>query len=151
MRHATDDEALHLGLALARAHARQQQRLEEHLGLWHGLALSDFLLLRVLAQSPEGRLATLPLAHALSVSPSALVRQLLPLEKTGLLIREAGTVRLRPVGRQLHGEAAQTVGAACAGAWRGVSMTEDIASALRSQLDAVACNAAGPAPRAWQS
>ncbi len=148
MRPARCEEALHLGLALAHAHARQKQCLDERLGLWHGLDMADLLLLQVLAQAPEGRLATMPLARALSLAPSALVRQSLPLEKTGWLAREAGAIRLKPAGRQLHGEAMQTFGAACAQAWRSVPLTDDLIAALHAQLDAVACSAAAATPSA---
>ncbi|MDI3382617.1 MarR family winged helix-turn-helix transcriptional regulator [Xenophilus aerolatus] len=138
MSRPTDPQALRLGLALARSHARQQQRLDEHLGMWHGIGQMDFLLLDALSRSPHGRLATLALAKQLHCPPSALVRQLLPLEKTGLLAREAGAVQLRPAGRQLHAEASQTVGAVCGKAWSALRLDGDAFDALLSQLDAVA-------------
>jgi predicted transcriptional regulator len=138
MSRPTDPQALRLGLALARSHARQQQRLDEHLGMWHGIGQMDFLLLDALSRSPHGRLATLALAKQLHCPPSALVRQLLPLERTGLLAREAGAVQLRPAGRQLHAEASQTVGAVCGKAWSALRLDGDAFDALLSQLDAVA-------------
>lgn len=151
MSRLTDAQAIRLGLALARAHARQQQRLDERLGMWHGLGVSDFLLLDALAQAAHGRLPTLQLAQALYIAPSALVRQLMPLEKTGLVAREAGAVLLRAAGRQLHAEAAQTVGAVCAKAWAGVGLDLRGADALQAQLDAVAGRAITPTPSATQA
>ena len=138
MNRPTDLQALHLGLALARSHARQQQRLDEHLGMWHGIGQADFLLLDALSRSPHDRLATLALAKQLYCPPSALVRQLLPLEKTGLLAREAGAVHLRAAGRQLHAEASQTVGAVCGKAWNTLRLDGEAFDTLLSQLDAVA-------------
>ena len=138
MNRPTDAQALRLGLSLARSHARQQQRLEEHLGMWHGIGQADFLLLDALAQAPHGRLATLALAKLLHCPPSALVRQLLPLEKTGLLARETGAVQVRAAGRQLHAEASQTVGAVCGKAWSALRLDGDACDVLLSQLGAVA-------------
>lgn len=146
MSRPTDPQALRLGLALARSHARQQQRLDEHLGMWHGIGQMDFLLLDALSRSPHGRLATLALAKQLHCPPSALVRQLLPLEKTGLLAREAGAVQLRPAGRQLHTEASQTVGAVCGKAWSALRLDGDAFDALLSQLDAVATDTGQATP-----
>lgn len=148
MSRLTDAQAMRLGLALARAHARQQERLDERLGMWHGLGVSDFLLLDALARASHGGLPTLRLAQALHLAPSALVRQLMPLEKTGLVAREAGAVLLRPAGRQLHAEAAQTVGAVCAKAWAGVGLDLCGPDALQAQLDAVAGSAVIPTPSA---
>ncbi|WP_295536178.1 MarR family transcriptional regulator [uncultured Pseudacidovorax sp.] len=148
MSRLTDAQAMRLGLALARAHARQQQRLDERLGMWHGLGVSDFLLLDALTQATHGRLPTLQLAQALHIAPSMLVRQLMPLEKTGLVAREIGTVLLRPAGRQLHAEAAQTVGAVCAKAWASVGLDLCGPDALQAQLDAVAGSAVIPTPSA---
>lgn len=140
MSRPTDPQALRLGLALARSHARQQQRLDEHLGMWHGIGQMDFLLLDALSRSPHGRLATLALAKQLHCPPSALVRQLLPLEKTGLLAREAGAVQLRAAGRQLHAEASQTVGAVCGKAWSALRLDGDAFDTLLLQFDAVAAD-----------
>lgn len=146
MNRPTDRQALHLGLALARSHARQQQRLDEHLGMWHGVDQADFLLLDALSQAPHGRLATIALAKQLHCPPSALVRQLLPLEKTGLLSRETGAVQLRAAGRQLHAEASQTVGAVCGKAWRALRLDGDAFDTLLSQLEAVATDAGRATP-----
>ncbi len=135
-------EALHLGLGLAHAHASLQALLDERLGRWHGLALSDFRLLGVLVDAPPGGLPTAQLAAALHVGPSALVRQLMPLHKTGLLARDSGTVQLRPVGRRLHAEAAQTVGAVCRQVCAAAGLDRTAWEALRAQLQALAQGAA---------
>ena len=142
MNSPSDEQALSLGLSLARAQASLQQLLGERLGTWHGLSPADFLLLDVLAEAPPGGLCPRDLAKALHLAPSALVRQLMPLHKTGLLAREAGTVQLRPAGRRLHAEAAQTAGAAC----RQVSVAAGLdgadGGALAARLDALARGAA---------
>ena len=97
-------QALQLGTALWRAQAALQQRLDERLGEWHGLSFGDYQLLQALDFEPNG-LSLLALASSLLQAPASTLRQLLPLEKTGLLERSVGQVRLRPAGRQLLGEA----------------------------------------------
>ena len=97
-------QALQLGTALWRAQASLQQRLDERLGEWHGLNFGDYQLLQALDSEPNG-LSLSALASSMLQAPASTLRQLLPLEKTGLLERSAGLVRLRPAGRQLLVEA----------------------------------------------
>ena len=97
-------QALQLGAAMWRAQAALQQRLDEHLGEWQGLSFGDYQLLQALDSEPNG-LSLSALASSLLQAPASTLRQLLPLEKTGLLERSAGQVRLRPAGRQLLAEA----------------------------------------------
>ena len=97
-------QALQLGTALWRAQAALQQRLDERLGEWHGLNFGDYQLLQALDSEPNG-LGLSALASRLLQAPASTLRQLLPLEKTSLLERSVGLVRLRPAGRQLLAEA----------------------------------------------
>ena len=97
-------QALPLGAAMWRAQAALQQRLDERLGEWHGLSFGDYQMLQALDSEPNG-LSLSALASRLLQAPASTLRQLLPLEKTGLLERSAGQVRLRTVGRQLLAEA----------------------------------------------
>ena len=105
-------------LARHYAEAPLRLRLDEELGNWHGLSWSDFALLAALEEAASG-LPAAGLAARLGLARSALLRQLLPLEKTGLVAREpdaAGVRRivLRPAGRRLAREARDTAEAACA-------------------------------------
>jgi MarR family transcriptional regulator, organic hydroperoxide resistance regulator len=105
--------ALHLAQAAVRA------RLDEELGTQHGLAWADFALLAVLEGG--GAFATGELARRMGLTGSALVLQLLPLEKVGLVERQrdaAGTRRvlLRPHGARLLREARETAETVCASA-----------------------------------
>lgn len=100
------------------AEAALRLRLDEELGTWHGLAWPDFVLLAALDEGPAAVPAA-ALATRLGLAPSALLRQMLPLEKTGLVAREAGPggtrcIVLRPAGRSLVREARDTAEAACA-------------------------------------
>jgi DNA-binding MarR family transcriptional regulator len=104
-------------LALAAAHSRLQRKLDDELGTFHGLGLADFRLLTALAHAPGQRLATGQLGTVLGVQPSAAMRHVLPLEKSGWVAREASgatrSVALRAPGERLQREAAQTVAAIC--------------------------------------
>lgn len=144
-----DEPALRLSLGLARAHAAMQALLDERLGRWHGLSLADFRLLDALASAPQGCLPTQPLAAALHLAPSALVRQLMPLQKTGLITREDGAVQLRPAGRNLHAEATQTLGASSHSVCGAAGLEDGACEALRVQLDALAHAAARIGSGAW--
>lgn len=100
------------------AHAAMRLRLDEELGNWHGLSWEDFVLLAVL-DAGEGSVDAAALAARLGRTRTALLLQLLPLEKTGLLAREAGAsgarcVVLRPGGSRLVREARISAEAACA-------------------------------------
>lgn len=67
--------------------AVQAQRLDEELGLHHGLSWSDLLLLDALHEA-GGRLPMRQAAAATGRSAAALLRQMLPMEKIGLVQRE---------------------------------------------------------------
>ena len=74
---------------LLRAHARLEERFAGELGSVHGLALKEALLLMHLETSPRTRLSRVDLAKRLSTSPSTVTRMTAPLEKLGLVGREA--------------------------------------------------------------
>lgn len=121
-------QAVHFGTTLWRAQATLQKRLDERLGDWHGLNMGDYQLLQALEPQPQG-LALPALAKALLKVPALTLRQLLPMEKTGLLERAQGLVRLRPAGRQLLAEAKRT--------------TEAVYAQAVQALDADDCTLAG--------
>ncbi len=67
--------------------ACQVQRLDDELGLHHGLSWNDLLLLDALHDA-GGRLSARQAAAATGRSPAGLLRQVLPMEKIGLVQRE---------------------------------------------------------------
>ena len=100
------------------AHAAMRVRLDEELGNWHGLSWEDFVLLAEL-DAGDGNVDAAALATRLGLGRSALLLRLLPLEKIGLVAREANAERARCValragGRRLVREARATAEAACA-------------------------------------
>lgn len=97
-------------------------QLDDRLGTHHGLSWSDFVLLAVV-DGAGGVMPSPALAGRLGLTRSRLVLQLLPLEKTGLVARDAAPaanrgVTLRPSGRRLLQEARDTAAAVCAEAHR---------------------------------
>jgi DNA-binding MarR family transcriptional regulator len=101
------------------AHAAMRLRLDEQLGNWHGLSWEDYVLLAVLDADDGSEVEAAALAARLGLTPSALLRRLLPLEKIGLLARHATVdgarcVVLRAGGRRLAREARATAEEVCA-------------------------------------
>ena len=80
---------LDLCLRLARAHAALIRRFDGALGGAHGLSFSDFILMLHLRRAPAGKLRRVDLAERLGHSASGVTRMLLPLEKIGLVARQA--------------------------------------------------------------
>lgn len=127
--------ALDLCLDISQAHARLQLALDDALGTWHGIAHADFILLHALARAEGSRLPLAALVAPLGVPQSAVVRRLIPLEKTGHIARDAGHVSLRPAGRAVLDQARTTAGALCAEALRGLPEgVTDAAAALLHHL-----------------
>jgi DNA-binding IclR family transcriptional regulator len=116
-------QALDFCMQVSLGHASLQLKLDDALGTWHGMGLDDFMLLRQLAQAPGGRLPLADLVRPLGLRPSAVMRQLVPLEKTGRIQREPGRyVLLRPAGRSQLAEATETASAICETALRELGM-----------------------------
>lgn len=122
--------ALDLCLGISLAHARLQLALDDALGTWHGIGHAEFILLHALARAEGGCLPTAPLGVPLS----AVVRRLIPLEKTGHIARAAGQVSLRPAGRAVLDEARATASALCADALQGLPEGATDAAALLRHL-----------------
>lgn len=78
-------------------------RLDDELGILHGLSWADFVLLNAL-DTAGGVLPTEKLAQILSISRSRLLLQLLPLEKIGLVARSPGEGGIKCVSLQSSGQ-----------------------------------------------
>lgn len=116
-------DALDFCLAVSRAHASLNLKLQDNLGAFHGLDYEDFRLLHLLLRADGGRVPMTGLSRALGLPMSALLRKMVLLEKTGLAERTAGAnednrrhATLRPGGRKLMQAAVTTVEAICADA-----------------------------------
>lgn len=103
-----DNTPLEFCLKLARASAALTRKMDNILGSVHGLSFGDFTLLLHLSQAPNGRLRRVDLADKVGLTASGVTRSLIPLEKIGLVAREAdsrdarvGYAVLTPTGKKL--------------------------------------------------
>lgn len=93
-------------LKLSRVQAILARSFDRHLGV--GIGFTDFVILYHLSQAPEEKMRRIDLADAVALTPSGITRLLLPMEKIGLIEREASTsdarvsyVKLAPGGKRL--------------------------------------------------
>jgi len=115
-------QALRETLDRHRQLARDIAAVDEDLAQHHGLAWGDLVLLDLL-QGAGGQLPAARAAEALGLTPTRLLRQVLPLEKLGLLRRGADPAGERGValaagGARLLREASDTAAGALALAGR---------------------------------
>ncbi|MCI3928612.1 MarR family winged helix-turn-helix transcriptional regulator [Streptomyces sp. AN091965] len=82
-------DALDASLRLVRAQTALVKRFDAALGGLHGVSLADFTLLLCLGQAPGDRMRRVDLAEALGLTASGVTRGLAPLERIGLVTREA--------------------------------------------------------------
>ncbi len=130
-------------LNLARAQALLASRLDEKLGTLHGISFGDFQLLLHLGRAPGARLRRAELAERVALSASGVTRSLLPLEKIGLVTREADPrdarvsyAALTPAGRAMLPTAAETAQMICARTLKSAAMGQlDPLAALLAQME----------------
>ena len=75
-----------LFLELARTQAVLSRRFDSGLG---GLGLNEFMILYYLSIAEDGRMRRIDLADKVGLTPSGVTRLLAPMEKIGLVKREA--------------------------------------------------------------
>jgi DNA-binding IclR family transcriptional regulator len=111
-----------------------QLKLDDELGLYHGISFNDFALLNLLAQAEGGRIEIPELVRPLGQPQSSVLRQLILLEKIGLVVREGANGNrqavLRPAGCALVNAARETADSICTEA------VESIDSAVVSTVSA---------------
>jgi DNA-binding MarR family transcriptional regulator len=110
-----DHQPLAVCLHIAKAHATLNRRFDTTLGGLHGISFSDFQLLHQLHHAAGNRLRRVDLAEQLGLTASGITRSLLPLEKIGLVTRQAdardarvGYAVLTPTGQRLFHDASET-------------------------------------------
>lgn len=113
---STINHSLKLLMNLAKMQAVMARRFD---GLSvHGIGFTDFMILYLLYQAPGERLRRIDLAEKVGLTASGITRMLLPMEKTGLVAREASErdarvsyATLTPAGRRVYEEARETANA----------------------------------------
>lgn len=128
-------------LALQRAHASLRLKLDDELGIYHGISFSDFVLLDLLAQTANGRVRIVELVRPLGLPQSSVLRQLIVLEKIGLVVRDGASDEryavLRPAGRMLVNVARETADSICSRAV--TSIAPATAGLVSTALVTLAC------------
>lgn len=100
--------SLEFCLRLSRAYSRLTRQIDNSLSSLHGLSFIDFTILYYLGRAPATRLRRIDLAERLGLTASGVTRSLLPLEKIGLVERQAdprdarvGYASITDAGRRL--------------------------------------------------
>ena len=113
---AMNEAAYNTLLHLLRAGAAVEERMNGSLSAVHGLSLQETLMLMFLDTEPRQRLSRVDLARRMHVSASTITRQLVPLEKRGIVTREQDErdarltyAVLTEAGRELIGDARQSL------------------------------------------
>ena len=103
--------------ALLSTHAKVVRAADAKLGGHHGLSLTELALLRAIDERPGHRARPTELAGQLHLSASGITRALLPLEKRGIVRRQAdpadgraSLAGLTAAGRELVASATATAG-----------------------------------------
>jgi DNA-binding MarR family transcriptional regulator len=122
-------------LSLLRAHARIEELFGNALGSIHGLGLKELLLLMYLSAAPKTRLSRIDLAKRLHVSASTVTRMAAPMEKLGMVARQADPrdarlayVVLTAAGQRLVKESRATLERLAEGLFRDRWSKTEIAS-----------------------
>jgi len=106
--------SLKLFMNLAMIQAVTARRFDARLSL-HGISLNDFMILFHLGKAPDEKLRRIDLADKIGLTASGVTRLLAPLEKIGLVQREANErdarvsyVKLVSGGKRVLAEAIAT-------------------------------------------
>ncbi|HBN15945.1 MAG: transcriptional regulator [Gammaproteobacteria bacterium] len=101
-------------ISLINLNTRLEKSLSGPLSL-HGISLTEYMVLRQLAQAPEQKLRRIDLAQQVGLSASGVTRLLNPMEKTGLIDKEqverdarVSLVTLTSAGKKILNDASAT-------------------------------------------
>lgn len=107
--------SLELVLKLSGLQTRIFKRMDSQLG-YHGLNFTEFLVLNQLKSAPDSVMRRIDLAESISMTASGITRMLAPMEKIGLIEKEANPrdarvslVRLTSAGAQIFADAETTL------------------------------------------
>lgn len=136
-------------LGIFRSNAYLEERFTGTLSAVHGIALKELLLMLYVQRAPGSKLSRVDLAKRLHVNPSTVTRMTLPLEKIGLLAREADArdarlayVKLTPSGEVRLNESIATLERMAADAFRDRWSDDDI-QALDALLQRIVSGSPG--------
>lgn len=102
-------------LNLTSLQSKITKRFDNRLSL-HGISLNEFMLLLHLSKAPDQKMRRIDLAEKIGLSASGVTRMLLPMEKIGLVEKEANVrdarvslVKLSSGGQRIFAEAMATM------------------------------------------
>lgn len=102
-------------LNLSSLQSKVTKRFDNCLSL-HGISLNEFMLLFHLSKAPDQKMRRIDLAEKIGLSASGVTRMLLPMQKIGLVQKEANLrdarvslVKLSSGGERIFAEAMQTM------------------------------------------
>lgn len=104
-------KSAHLIMALSRLQTKNLKRIDSQLSV-HGISFTEFMVMYQLAAAPQNSLRRIELAESIGLSASGVTRLLAPMEKMGLVQKEANArdarvslVKLTDSGQRLFTEA----------------------------------------------
>lgn len=111
---STISQSLKLFLNLTTVQALTFKRFDSRLAS-HGISLNEFMILFHLGEAPDEKLRRIDLAEKIGLTASGITRMLSPLEKLGMVRREANSrdarvsyVKLAPAGKRILVDAIAT-------------------------------------------
>ncbi len=81
------DPSLKLLMNLAKVQSLMSRRFDSLSA--HGISFSDFMIMYLLSQATDGKMRRVDLADRIGLTSSGVTRMLVPMEKIGLIKREA--------------------------------------------------------------
>ena len=81
-----NNSTINFFLEITKFQTKLSRRLDSGL---NGISLNEFIIMHHLNQNPEGRMRRIDLADKIGLTASGITRLLLPMEKIGLVSREA--------------------------------------------------------------
>jgi len=92
------------------------KKIENSLGSIHGIGLTEYMVLHNLVNAPNKVLRRIDLAESVGRTASGVTRMLMPMEKLGLINKEASLrdaraslVKITSVGEQIFNDASSTL------------------------------------------
>ena len=105
-------------LAISHIQTRLSKRIDGQLS-FHGISFTEFMVMHHLNHSVNHTLRRIELAEKIGLSASGITRMLMPMQKIGLVEKEANSrdarvslVKLTDAGKKILGDAENTLNAA---------------------------------------
>jgi DNA-binding MarR family transcriptional regulator len=115
-----NERRVSLLLSINTANSLLSKKLDGTLGAIHGISLTEYMVLNDLSNAHEYTLRRIDLADSLGKSASGMTRTLLPMEKSGLIVKQSNLkdarvslVKITDSGMEIFNNAHLTVSQKC--------------------------------------